>query len=163
MMSSHRSTQSAFVCSPTTYFEDLAALEEFVKRYKQLGGKLPPAIENAMELAKAGKHAEDAMNIACDGLFKFYLDAETQCAKDAGFSGLEDLARNGGERWQEREQIYDPCIAAVARQWQATNVSFTLNLANRHSALRAFLENSAKQITEIVTRYLKKQTLNKKP
>ena len=122
-MNNYRTTQSAYVCEPTNYFKDLAALEGFISNYKKLGGKIPGEVEAAMQAAKAGENIEKSMNIACHGLFKFYMDAETRCAKKAGFSSLEELAAKGGERWQEREQIYDPCIASVARQWQVTNIN----------------------------------------
>lgn len=158
-MGSYRTTQSAFVCTPTNHFEDLTALEAFVKNYKQLGGKVPPNVEVAMQAAKAGKNVEDSMNIACDGIFKFYLEAETKCAKKAGFSSLEELAVKGGERWQERDQIYDPCIASVVRQWQWTNVNYTINPFNPESALRQFLEKSANQVGGIVFKYVKKSVL----
>lgn len=112
-----------------------------------------------MQAAKAGKNVEKSMNIACDGLFKFYLDAETKCAKKAGFSSLEELAAKGGERWQERDQIYDPCIASVARQWQVTNINYTINPFNPESALRKFLEKSANQVGSIISKYIKKSVL----
>ena len=158
-MSTNRSTQSAFVCAPTNYFEDLTALETFVKSYRQLGGKVPASVEAAMQVAKSGKNVEDSLNIACDGIFKFYLEAETQCAKKAGFSSLDELAAKGGERWQEREQIYDPCIASVVRQWQLTNINYTINPLNPESALRKFLEKSASQVGSIVSKYVKKSAL----
>lgn len=163
-MSNYRATQSAFVCTPTNHFEDLTVLENFIKGFKQLGGKVPPNVEAAMEVARSGKNMEDSLNIACDGIFKFYLEAETKCAREAGFSSLEELARKGGERWQEREQIYDPCIAAVARRWQVTNISYTINPMNPESALRQFLEKSANQVGSIVSRHVKKAALkNNKP
>jgi hypothetical protein len=160
-MTAYRATQSAFVCTPTNHFEDLKTLETFIKGYKQLGGKVPPTVEAAMEAARSGKNAEDSLNIACDGIFKFYLEAETKCAQKAGFSSLEELATKGGERWQEREQIYDPCIASVARKWQLTNIDYTINLMNPESAASQFLEKSAKQIGAIVSRYVKKSVLKK--
>lgn len=159
-MSEYRTTQSAFVCSPTNHFEDLTALETFVKNFKQLGGKVPAAVEAAMQAAKSGKNVEDSMNIACDGIFKFYLEAETKCAMKAGFSSLEELATKGGERWQEREQIYDPCIASVARQWQLTNISYTINPFNPESAIRQFLQKSAQQIGAITSKYVKKKVVD---
>ena len=163
-MPSNRSTQSAFGCAPTNYVGDLTVLESFVKSYKQLGGKVPPNVEAAMEVAKTGKNVEDSLNIACDGIFKFYLEAETQCAKKAGFSSLEELAVKGGERWQDRERIYDPCIASVVRQWQLTNINYTINPLNPESALRKFLEKSAGQVGSIVSKYVKKSALkNQKP
>lgn len=160
-MGAYRKTQSAFVCVPTNYFDDLAALEVFVKNYKQLGGKVPASVDAAMQVAKSANNAEESLNIACDGIFKFYLQAETKCAKRAGFSSLEELAVKGGERWQDREQIYDPCIASVARQWQLTNINYVVNPLNPESALRQFLEKSANQIGSIVSKYVKKSVLKK--
>jgi len=160
-MSNYRATQSAFVCSPTNHFDDLKTLETFVKKFKELGGKVAPNVEAAIEVAKSGRNIEESLNIACDGIFKFYLAAETRCAQEAGFSSLEELATKGGERWQDVEQIYDPCIAAVSRRWQLTNIDYTINLMNPESAARQFLERSANQIGAIVSRYVKKSVLKK--
>jgi hypothetical protein len=158
-MNNYRATQSAFVCTPTNHFDDLTTLEAFIKKYKGLGGKVPPNVETAMEAAKSGRNLEESLNIACDGIFKFYLAAETRCAQKAGFSSLEDMASKGGERWQDVEQIYDPCIIAVTRQWQWTNIDYTINPMNPESALRQFLEKSARQIGGIVSKYAKKKVL----
>jgi hypothetical protein len=160
-MNNYRATQSAFVCTPTNHFEDLTTLETFVKKYKELGGKVPSNVEAAMEAAKSGRNMEESLNVACDGIFKFYLAAETRCAQKAGFSSLEELATKRGERWQDVEQIYDPCIAAVTRQWPSTNIDYTINLMNPESAARQFLERSASQIGAIVSRYVKKSVLKK--
>jgi hypothetical protein len=160
-MDHYRATQSAYVCTPTNYFDDLTVLQTFLKSYKQLGGKVPTNVELAMELAESGKNMEDSLNIACDGIFKFYLEAETKCARKAGFSSLEELSTKGGERWQERDQIYDPCIAAVVRQWQLTNIDYSINPFNPESALRQFLEKSAGEVGSVVSKYIKKTALKK--
>ena len=132
-----------------------------MKDYKTLGGKVPPGVEAALEAAKSGRNMEDSLNIACDGIFKFYLEAETRCVRQAGFSGLEEMAAKGGERWQDVEQIYDPCIASVARRWQLTNIDYTINLLNPESAARQLLERSANQIGAIVSKYVKKAVFKK--
>src|SRR5512133_2449155 len=116
-MPSYRKTQSAFVCAPTNYLEDLVALESLVQRYRQLGGKVPTQIEAALEAARAGRNVEESLNLACDGLFKFYLAEETRCARAAGFSGVQDLYQRGGAEWEKVNEFYDPCIAQVAHKW----------------------------------------------
>jgi hypothetical protein len=153
-----------YVCSPTNQLADVRTLLEIVARYKQLGGRLPAGVEVALEGAKAGTNAEDSMNIACEGLFKFYVSENARCAREAGYSSLEqyyaDRKTNpDGDRVFKQEA----CLLNVERQWQLTNINYTINPYIPDSALRVFLRKTANQVFGIVSKYLKKRILQGSP
>lgn len=156
----YRQTNSMFVCSPTNHMNDVATLEAFVKKYKELNGKVPPQVESALQIARSGRNVEESLNVACDGLFKFYMAEETRCAREAGFKSLEDMYANRASQ-SDAVAVYDVCIAQVIHRWPLTNIDYTLNLANPDSAARQFLERSRKQVMEIISKYVKKTVLQK--
>lgn len=159
MSDEYKATEGMFVCAPTDYTKDLAALEDIVKRYKSIGGKLPSQLELALEAAKAGRNVEESMNVACDGLFRFYIAEETRCAKKAGFDSLDQLKREGGTRLQERDE-FDVCVASVARQYQVKAVDYAINPFNSQSALSQYLVKTWGQVKAITSKYIKKKVLN---
>jgi hypothetical protein len=85
-------------------------------------------IEAALEATRAGRNVEESLNLACDGLFKFYFAEETRCAKAACFSGVQYMYHRGGAEWDKIIELYDPCIAQVVHVWPLTNIDYTINL-----------------------------------
>jgi len=160
MGNSYRNVGNMHVCTPTNQMADVAALLKIVTDFKRIGGKVPAAVEAALELAKTGKNAEDSLNIACEGLFKFYVSENMRCAKEAGYSNLDQYyAELRDDPYSERVSNKESCILNVERKWQLTNIDYTINLANPESAIRQFLRRTAEQVTGIVSKYIKKKTL----
>jgi hypothetical protein len=157
-----RQTGSMFVCSPTNVLQDVQTLESIISGYTRLGGKVPPAINAALELAKAGKNVEDSMNVACDGLFNFYVTEQIRCAREAGFKNLDEFQnqRRSDPDGPGVLQVED-CTLRVERRWQITNIDYTINLANKNSAARQFLEKTKKQAFDIVGKWIKKKSMDK--
>jgi hypothetical protein len=156
-----RATQSAFVCAPTNHVADLTALEDVVKRFRQLGGKVPPAVTAALEAARVGSNVEQSMNVACDGLFRWYLAEEDRCAREVGFAGGAAQMSQAGGLSVDQSDAFFVCTARVARQWQWKNIDFTLNPFNADSAVRQFFSRTRAQVVEITGRWVKKKALDR--
>lgn len=154
-------TQTMYLCSKTHAFEDLKTVERILNGYKQRGGKLPPQLEKALELAKTGKNVEDSINHVCDALFEFYLNEETRCAKEAGFSSLDKLEQARPVANDDRVERADACMLNVTLKWQATSVDFTLNFNNKNSLVRQFYEKTKDQLATIAGRWVRRKALQK--
>jgi hypothetical protein len=140
--------------------EDVNTLTSIISNFKKLGGKVPPAVEAALEVAKSAKNAEDSMNIACDGLFRFYVEENVRCAKEAGFSNLDQYyAARASDFSSDPVRKHEACILNVERKWQWTNIDYTVNPLNPDSALRQFLAKTAEQVSAITSKYIKKRLL----
>lgn len=158
----YRTVGSMHVCGPTNFFADVNTLLSVISRYKNLGGKVPPNIEVALELAKAGTNVEESLNLACDGLFKFYLAENLRCARDAGFSNLDQYeAERRSIPDSDRVFKQEVCIVNVERKWQQTNINYAINIRNPDSALRQFIQKTADQVQRIASKYIKKSAIKK--
>lgn len=156
----YRGVGAMYVCAPTNHFADVQSLLSIVGNYKRLGGKMPAQIEAALELAKTGENAERALNVACDGLFKFYVEENFRCAREAGFSGLEQY-ENARRSDPDGDSVFkhEDCVLRVERRWQWNNIDYAINPLNPESALRQFLGKTADQVMAIVSKYVKKSAL----
>lgn len=156
-MQNYRKTHSMFVCTPTSHMADLSDLEAVIKRFKEVGGKLPPTIEAALEVAKTGRNIEDSMNAACNGLFEFYINAEKACAEKVGYTSFADV-ENGD--WQKKE-AFDLCLLPTISKWQVHSINYTINPLIESSAVRVFIRETKEQVFRIVQKYLKKQVIDR--
>ena len=157
---SRRATQSAFICAPTNHVADLTALEDVLKRFRQIGGKVPPSVTAALEAARTGKNIEESMNLACDGLFRWYLAEEDRCAREAGFpGGAAQMGKSGGLTMEQSDAFFI-CTARLASQWQWKNIDFTINPFNPESVVRQFFAKTREQVISITGRWVKKKAMN---
>lgn len=99
------------------------------------------------------------MNIACDGLFKFYAADQMTCAREHGFSNLDQLkeARRSDPDSNDALQRADECIFRTETRWQLTSIDYTISFSNKKSLARNYSDKNRDQITAIVFKYVNKK------
>ncbi|MBR1231995.1 hypothetical protein [Bradyrhizobium sp. AUGA SZCCT0182] len=125
-------------------------------------GKGPASHHSCFRISKGRKERRRFDEYSGDGLFNFYVSEQIRCAREGGFKNLDEF---------ERQKRSDPsggsvikvedCTVRVERRWQITNLDYSINLANKDSAARQFLERTKKQAFDIVAKWIKKKKMEK--
>lgn len=120
---------------------DLDKLNKFMKEMESLGFRTPALKKAVGKLTKAIEMGQDIAAAA----------KETSLALDLYTKSLEEMCEDPTQHTHGDEYV---CKAAVARQWQARNVRWTLSWEQENSVVR----NSARNI---LCRYMPK-TISKR-
>lgn len=143
-----------------TYSDDLKAVEEIarlVKMARQVGLPLPPALEAAVEAAKAGRNVETALNETCDALNEFMNTVAEKCARDAGYSSYDDMDSKRPTDWLNIDERYDPCVQKSMGRGYGVNYHWALRWDNPDSFARRFGEKEWEQLKAWIARMVRRR------
>ncbi len=144
---------------------DYKIMNDVLSAYKKAGGVMPPPMAKAFSVLDqafiAGENFDSAFKSACSEMGNFLSSNEEYCARYAGFSSKTDLEKNGGERWQERDN-FDICMAQnYYRTVQAEAVKKVLNSSDPKSFVSVFTQGTRKQLWNLVSSWLGSKFIGK--